>query len=54
VNEFKLLFPDKKITADQIDDWCGNIKNKRSIQRILRENFVRVGHGKTTNYADVQ
>ncbi|USK33506.1 NERD domain-containing protein [Bacillus sp. F19] len=50
VNEFKLLFPDKKITADQIDDWCGNMKNKRSIQKILRENFIRVGHGKTTNY----
>jgi DNA-directed RNA polymerase subunit RPC12/RpoP len=54
VNEFKLLFPYKKITADQIDDWCGNMKNKRSIQRILRENFVRVGHGKTTNYVNVQ
>ncbi|QNG60351.1 NERD domain-containing protein [Bacillus sp. PAMC26568] len=54
VNEFKLLFPNKKITTDQIDDWCGNMKNKRSIQRILRENFIRVGHGKTTKYVDVR
>ncbi|WP_257962497.1 nuclease-related domain-containing protein [Bacillus sp. UMB0893] len=52
LKEFKLLFPERKITTDQIDEWCGKMKNKRSIQRILSENFVRVGFGKSSCYVD--
>lgn len=52
VEEFRLLFPDKKITSEQIHEWCGNIKNSRSIQKILKENFVRVGRSRGTNYEE--
>ncbi|MDR0138702.1 hypothetical protein RFW18_13180 [Metabacillus idriensis] len=54
VEEFRLLFPERKITSEQIHDWCGNIKNSRSIQKILKENFVKVGHAKGNHYEEVK
>ncbi|MFE8701986.1 nuclease-related domain-containing protein [Cytobacillus sp. FJAT-54145] len=43
INEFKLLFPDIKITTTIIHDWCKIIKTKKRIQRILEKNFKMVG-----------
>ncbi|MGG4491528.1 nuclease-related domain-containing protein [Metabacillus idriensis] len=54
VEEFRLLFPEKKITSEQIHNWCGNIKNTRSIQKILKENFVKVGHARGNYYEEVK
>ncbi|OHR67323.1 hypothetical protein HMPREF3291_00555 [Bacillus sp. HMSC76G11] len=54
VEEFRLLFPEKKITSEQIHNWCGNIKNSRSIQKILKENFVKVGHASGNYYEEVK
>lgn len=47
---FQLLFPNKKITTKAIYEWCGVIKSKRTIRRILSKNFTRVGHGKYSYY----
>ncbi|WP_246027714.1 nuclease-related domain-containing protein [Lysinibacillus antri] len=43
VKEFKLLFPDKKITTNIIHDWCNAVPSKRRISRILNKNFQMVG-----------
>lgn len=43
VNEFQLLFPNRKITTNVIHDWCNKIKSKRIISRILEKNFTKVG-----------
>lgn len=43
VNEFKLLFPEEKITTNVIHDWCQVITDKRRINRILKKNFNIVG-----------
>lgn len=43
VNEFKLLFPDQKITTNIIYDWCQMVNSKTRIKRILEKNFTKVG-----------
>jgi hypothetical protein len=51
VNEFSLLFPDKKITVDTIYDWCGNIKSKKTIRRILAKNLELIRHSRSSYYS---
>ena len=43
VSEFKNLFPDSKITTNVIYDWCQLSTSKRTIRRILQNNFNKVG-----------
>ncbi|ALC80636.1 MULTISPECIES: nuclease-related domain-containing protein [Bacillus] len=43
VNEFKLLFPNLKITTNVIHEWCKVVKSKKRIRRILEKNFKIVG-----------
>ncbi|MBS4192662.1 NERD domain-containing protein [Bacillus sp. FJAT-49705] len=44
--EYKLLFPDRKITTNEIFEWCRGVKSSRSIRRILSEKYELKGHGK--------
>lgn len=48
--EFNMLFPDKKITTNSIYEWCNKNKSKRTILRILSNNFQYVGYGKSGYY----
>jgi hypothetical protein len=50
VREFKLLFPDRKVTTNGIFEWCGGIDSKKRINRILVKNFKSVGAGQWTFY----
>lgn len=50
VEEFKFLFPNSKITTNQIYDWCNIIKAKKTIRKILLDNFKMVGHGRSAYY----
>nr|WP_106784446.1 nuclease-related domain-containing protein [Lysinibacillus timonensis] len=43
VREFKLLFPDRKITTNLIHEWCNIVESKKRVQRILESNFSMVG-----------
>ncbi|AIF42293.1 nuclease-related domain-containing protein [Virgibacillus sp. SK37] len=43
VEEFRLLFPERKITTRLIHEWCGVIESKKRISRILDKHFVKVG-----------
>jgi hypothetical protein len=43
VKEFKLLFPNRKITTNVIHEWCKVVKSKKRIRRILEKNFKIVG-----------
>jgi hypothetical protein len=43
VGEYKLLFPNRKITTNDIYDWCGVVDSKKRISRILGRNFKIVG-----------
>jgi hypothetical protein len=50
VNEFKLLFPTRKVTTNVIYDWCNVVKSKKSIRRILDKNFTKAGVHQWTFY----
>jgi hypothetical protein len=43
VKEFKLLFPDQKITTSAIYDWFKVVESKKRIRRILEKNYHKVG-----------
>lgn len=43
VKEFKLLFPNQKITTNVIHDWCKVVTSKKRIRKILEKNFKMVG-----------
>ncbi|WP_223702482.1 nuclease-related domain-containing protein [Sutcliffiella deserti] len=43
VEEFKTLFPDCKVTTTQIQEWCGIVQDKRTIRRVLVENYKGQG-----------
>lgn len=43
INEFSLLFPDKRITTNYVHEWCNVVKSKKTIRRILLQNFTSVG-----------
>lgn len=43
VNEFKLLFPEQKITTNVIHEWCKVVKAKKRIRRTLEKNYKKIG-----------
>lgn len=52
VEEYKLLFPNEKITTNSISTWCSNIVSKKTVHRILTKNFQINGHGKYSFYTE--
>jgi hypothetical protein len=50
IEEFKLLFPDRKITTQSIYEWCKVDLNKRTFCRILKENYKAFGNTRDTYY----
>lgn len=50
VKEFKLLFPDRKITTQSIYDWCKTDVSKKTICRVLKKNFTALGNTSDTYY----
>ena len=46
VEEFRILFPDRKITTTEIYNWCKVIKSRRAIMRILLNNYQLCGKGR--------
>ncbi|MCT8139459.1 NERD domain-containing protein [Anaerobacillus sp. CMMVII] len=50
VEEFKLLFPDKRITTNGVYEWCNLNNSKKTIFRILSTNFKQVGQGKSAYF----
>lgn len=52
VEEFRLLFPDKKITTTSIIEWCKIIKSRKTMWKILSLNFKKVGCSSSAYYID--
>lgn len=44
VEELLLLFPDLKITTNLVYEWCGVVGSKKTIRRVLMQNYKSVGH----------
>ncbi|MDQ0255396.1 replicative DNA helicase [Evansella vedderi] len=52
IEEYILLFPDREINTQNINQWC-KIVSKRTISRVLNKNFKRINHGKYSTYIKV-
>ncbi|MEH7342884.1 nuclease-related domain-containing protein [Bacillus sp. JJ1532] len=50
IEEFSFLFPDKKVTTNVIYEWCQVIHSKKTIHRVLSQNFIQVGKRKHSYY----
>jgi hypothetical protein len=50
VGEFKLLFPDRKITTNIIHEWCGVVTSKKTISRVLGKHLTIKGVHQWTHY----
>lgn len=50
IEDFSLLFPERKVNTSDILQWCGGIVNKKTIQRVLTKHFVRLEKGRATHY----
>lgn len=50
LEEFKLLFPNSKLTVSQAVEWCGIIKDRKTVQRFLSKNFKLVNSGRSSYY----
>ena len=50
VNEFRVLFPEKKVTTNSIYDWCEAVVSKQRIMRVLQKNFIKKRNNKWMYY----
>lgn len=50
VEEIRLLFPELKITAPIVFDWCRLSISSKWLRSILKENYQVIGYGKWTYY----
>jgi hypothetical protein len=50
VSELRLLFPHLKVTSSRVYEWCGIIRDVKTIRRILKGNLQHAGHGKSSHY----
>jgi hypothetical protein len=50
VEEFKLLFPERKITTNIIQDWCRIVPCKKTISRSLGKSLKIIGKGQWAFY----
>jgi hypothetical protein len=46
VEQFILLFPDRKITTNSIHEWCMVIESKKTIRRVLTKHFTHIKHAR--------
>ncbi|RIW29619.1 NERD domain-containing protein [Bacillus salacetis] len=52
IEEFKLLFPDVRITVSQIHDWCKIVKGKKTVRKILEEEYLLKNQGRSSFYIE--
>jgi predicted RNA-binding Zn-ribbon protein involved in translation (DUF1610 family) len=50
LEEFRLLFPERKITTKSLHDWCNVGLNKRTFSRVLKKTCTAYGKTSDTYY----
>jgi hypothetical protein len=50
VQEFKPLFPERKVTTNEIFEWCEGVDSKKRISRILGKHYKIMGAHQWTYY----
>lgn len=54
VEEFQVLFPNRKITTNAVQDWCLVVESRRTIRRVLGKNYNVTGYGKYSYYSLIE
>jgi hypothetical protein len=54
VEEFKLLFPEKKITTIDIYNWCKPVRDKKNNPTISCKTYQLKGHGSSSHYVEMK
>ena len=52
VNELKFLFPEMKISTPIVWEWCAIVESRKTIRRVLAQNFAFEGGKKQRYYTD--
>ncbi|WP_240190051.1 nuclease-related domain-containing protein [Bacillus sp. P14.5] len=50
LEEFRLLFPERRLSLSQAFDWCGIIKDKKTVRKILNTEFNLTPIGRGSYY----
>lgn len=50
IQDLKILFPEIKITTQIINEWCDGKISKKTITKILKNNYVSTGRTSDTYY----
>nr|WP_175475770.1 nuclease-related domain-containing protein [Evansella caseinilytica] len=50
VEEYKFLFPDRKMTVNSLFEWCGKVVSPNIIRRVLQQNFKLISKGRSSYY----
>ncbi|WP_404356811.1 NERD domain-containing protein [Cytobacillus firmus] len=50
IREFKLLFPERKLTTESIYEWCNADISKRTFSRVLKKNYTMRGSTSNTYF----
>ncbi len=53
IEEYRLLFPERRVTTEDIWEWCKVINSRKTIRRILKGNFKRIGHSSSSHFIDI-
>lgn len=53
VNELMLLFREMTVTTSIVLEWCAIIDSRKTIRRVLAQNFVSVGDNKHRHYKEL-
>lgn len=50
VDEYRLLFPDKKVTTNAVYEWCNGVKSTNTIRRTLIKNLNHVQKARSSYF----
>ena len=50
VEEFQRLFPERKVTTSRILEWCVNVKDIRTIRRVLLKKYKLIEKGRSSYF----
>lgn len=53
VEEYSMLFPDRRITTNAIYEWCKIVESKKTIRKVLLRNYELVRKGRSSFYLKV-
>lgn len=52
VEEYKMLFPERKVTVPAIKEWCLVVESNKTIRRVLQKNYKRIGERNSSHYVE--